>query len=236
MSQPFRQGDKYDSKIWEGVWLRLLEDRVVIHSPRKLTTLSNAIHTGGLAEADTIVNWKVPLDYAGTDPAKDTSDQLATWGYAPERTIGLLTAAKLTHASVAEMEGDCFKLVCVTTAGTRNAARAGLPRNTFSAYSAGTINTVLLVDGQMTESAMTNAVITYAEAKAAALQDLQLNDSETNRIATGTTTDTVVVGVSGNAVYSAVHAYAGTATTIGNAIGRLVYETVLEACRTQHES
>ncbi|WP_236013164.1 adenosylcobinamide amidohydrolase [Paenibacillus glycanilyticus] len=45
-----------------------------------------------------------------------------------------------------------------------------------------------------------------------------------------------MVGVSGNPAYQAVHAYAGAATTIGNAIGRLVYETVQEACRTQHES
>ncbi|MCK9861431.1 adenosylcobinamide amidohydrolase [Paenibacillus sp. ATY16] len=236
MSQPFRQGQHYCSRLWDGVSITLREERLEIGCPGKLRTLSNAIHTGGLAEADVIVNWKVPLHYSGTDPARDTSDQLRQWGYKPEHTIGLLTAAKLTHASVAELEGDCFKLLCLTTAGTRNAARAGLPRETFSAYSAGTINTVLLVDGQMTDSAMTNAIITYAEAKAAALADLRLMDPETSRIATGTTTDAVVVGVSGNPAYQAVHAYAGAATTIGNAIGRLVYETVHEACRTQHES
>ncbi|ACT01982.1 adenosylcobinamide amidohydrolase [Paenibacillus sp. JDR-2] len=236
MSQPFRQGQHYSSRLWDGVSITHREERLEICSPGKLRTLSNAIHTGGLAEADVIVNWKVPLHYSGTDPARDTSDQLRQWGYEPEHTIGLLTAAKLTHASVAELEGDRFKLLCMTTAGTRNAARAGLPRETFSAYSAGTINTVLLVDGQMTDSAMTNAIITYAEAKAAALADLQLMDPETNMIATGTTTDAVVIGVSGNPAYQAVHAYAGAATTIGNAIGRLVYETVHEACRTQHES
>ncbi|WP_336772193.1 adenosylcobinamide amidohydrolase [Paenibacillus sp. MMO-58] len=236
MSQPFRHGQHYSSRLWSGISITHREERLEICCPGKLRTLSNAIHTGGLAEANVIVNWKVPLHYSGNDPARDTSTQLRQWGYNPEHTIGLLTAAKLTHASVAELEGDCFKLLCLTTAGTRNAARAGLPRETFSAYSSGTINTILLVDGQMTDSAMTNAIITYAEAKAAALADLQLMDPETNRIATGTTTDAVVVGVSGNPAYQAVHAYAGAATTIGNAIGRLVYETVHEACRTQHES
>ncbi|NIK68932.1 adenosylcobinamide amidohydrolase [Paenibacillus sp. BK720] len=236
MSQPFRQGRHYCSELWNGLSITYRDERLEMRCPGKLRTLSNAIHTGGLAEADVIVNWKVPLNYSGTDPARDAAAQLKQWGYEPDRTIGLLTAAKLTHASVAEFEGDRFKLLCLTTAGTRNAARAGLPRETFSAYSAGTINTVLLVDGRMTDSAMTNAIITYAEAKAAALADLQLMDPETNRIATGTTTDAVVVGVSGNPACHAVHAYAGAATTIGNAIGRLVYETVHEACRTQHES
>ncbi|MGO4106742.1 adenosylcobinamide amidohydrolase [Paenibacillus sp. YAF4_2] len=236
MSQPFRHGESFESVVWTGVRISLLEDRIEITSPVQLKTLSNAIHNGGMAEAYTIVNWKVPLDYAGMDPVADTESQLYHWGYRPEQTIGLLTAAKLTHASVAELEGDRFKLLCITTAGTRNAARAGLPRETFSAYSAGTINTVLLIDGQMTESAMTNVVITYTEAKAAALQDLQLLDPENGQIATGTTTDAVVIGVSGSMEYEALHAYAGTATTIGNAIGRLVYNTVYESCQTQHES
>lgn len=236
MSQPFRQGRLFESQSWAGVRITLLEERIEIYCPEPLRALSNAVHAGGLAEANVIVNWKVPLNYAGNDPAEDTAVQLRQWGYEPDHTIGLLTAAKLTHASIAEIEGDRFKLLCVTTAGTRNAARAGMRRPTFSAYSAGTINTVLLLDGQMTDSAMTNAVITYAEAKAAALADLQLMDPETKRIATGTTTDAVVIGVSGNSAYGAIHAYAGAATTIGNAIGRLVYETVHEACRTQHES
>lgn len=236
MSQPFRHGESYESVVWAGLRIALLKDRIEIASPVQLKTISNAIHNGGMANARTIVNWKVPLDYAGTDPVTDTESQFNQWGYAPEQTIGLLTAAKLTHASLAEMEGDRFKLLCITTAGTRNAARAGLQRETFSAYSAGTINTVLLIDGQMTDSAMTNAVITYTEAKSAALQDLQLLDPDNGQIATGTTTDAVVIGVSGSKEYQAVHAYAGTATTIGNAIGRLVYETVYESCQTQHES
>ncbi|CAM3151822.1 adenosylcobinamide amidohydrolase [Paenibacillus lupini] len=236
MSQPFRHGESFESVVWKGVKITLLEDRIEIASPVQLKTLSNAIHNGGMADAFTVVNWKVPLDYAGMDPVKDTESQFNQWGYTPEQTIGLLTAAKLTHASVAELEGDRYKLLCITTAGTRNAARAGVQRETFSAYSAGTINTVLLIDGQMTESAMTNAVITYAEAKAAALQDLQLLDPDNGQIATGTTTDAIVIGVSGSKEYEAIHAYAGTATTIGNAIGRLVYETVYESCQTQHES
>ncbi|MFX3635556.1 MAG: adenosylcobinamide amidohydrolase [Candidatus Pristimantibacillus sp.] len=238
MSQPFRQGDLiYRSRLWEGVQFKLLDSsRIETFSPIRLRTLSNAVHLGGFAEAHRIVNWKVPIPYDCDDPVGDVDTQFRQWEYEPARTVGLLTAAKLTHASIVEVEGDRFTLLCCTTSGTGNAARAGMPRETFSAYTAGTINTILLVDGQMTDSAMVNAIITASEAKAAALQDLKIVDFENGNIATGTTTDAVVIGVSQNEQYGALHAYAGTATTIGNAIGQLVYDTVHEACRTQLES
>ncbi len=82
---------------------------------------------------------------------------------------------------------------------------------------------------------MVNALMTAVEAKAAALQDVGLRDPDNGLIATGTTTDAIVLGVSGNSAYGAVHEYAGTATTVGAAIGKLVYDTAYEAVVTQGE-
>jgi adenosylcobinamide amidohydrolase len=165
----------------------------------------------------------------------DLKQQCELWGFDPESTVGFMTAAKLTHASVIESAGDCFKLFCCTTAGTRNAARAGLSRETYSAYSPGTINTILLVEGAMTEAAMVNAVITATEAKAAALSELGIREQANGELATGTSTDAIAIGASQDASRGAVHAYAGAATTIGCAIGEAVYLSVLESVRTQHE-
>ncbi|MGO4544000.1 adenosylcobinamide amidohydrolase [Paenibacillus sp. 2TAB23] len=235
MAQPFRQGSHYGSKLLNGVDIRLLEDRMEICSSVSWHVLSSAILPGGFSFASRIVNWKVPLDYIGVDPVQDMMDQLVIWGSEPASTVGLITAAKLTHASVTEIAGDRFNLLCCTTVGTRNAARAGTRRDTFSAYAPGTINTVLLIDGQMTESAMVNAIITATEAKAAAMQQLGIIEHASGQIATGTTTDAVVIGVSQRLDWNAVHAYAGAATTIGCSIGEAVYRTVVEATRTQHE-
>ncbi|MOA56005.1 Adenosylcobinamide amidohydrolase [compost metagenome] len=80
-----------------------------------------------------------------------------------------------------------------------------------------------------------NAVITATEAKTAALQELGITEKANGLSATGTTTDAIVIGVSQDASWNAVHAYAGAATTIGCAIGEAVYASVLEAGRTQHE-
>ncbi|WP_028610930.1 adenosylcobinamide amidohydrolase [Paenibacillus harenae] len=236
MTQPFRGGGSgFHSGIWAGVSLRLLEDRIEASSPEMLYTLSSAVHPGGFSYANRIVNWKVPLSYQCDDPVRDLKRKCGEWGCDYRQTAGLITAAKLTHASIMERAGDRFKLVGCVTAGTRNAARAGMPRDTFPAYTPGTINTILLIDGRLTESAMVNAVITATEAKTAALQDLGIAEKANGKSATGTTTDAIVIGVSQHSRWDAVHAYAGAATTVGNAIAETVYAAVHEAVRTQQE-
>lgn len=235
MTQPFRGRTNVQSPLWPELSLLLQEDRIELRLPRAFQTLSSAVLQGGFGHADGFVNWKVPLDYRCGDPVTDLKRHCGLWGFDPGRTVGFMTAAKLTHASVTETDGDCFKLFCCTTAGTKNAARAGLPRTTYSAYAPGTINTIILIEGSMTEAAMVNAVITATEANAAALAELGIRELANGETATGTTTDAIAIGVSQDAGCGAVHAYAGAATTIGCAIGEAVYATVLESVRTQHE-
>ncbi|UVI32605.1 adenosylcobinamide amidohydrolase [Paenibacillus spongiae] len=236
MSQPFRQGATvYLSHVWPDLTIEWHEERIVASSKAPLQTLSSAVYGGGFGAAERFVNWKVPLTYDCSDPVADFRGMFGEWGYPDESTIGFMTAAKLTHASVMEEAGDQFAIVCVTTAGVSNAARAGIGRPSFSAYAAGTINTFIMIDGRMSSSAMVNAVIVAAEAKAAALQDLGIEDPLHGGHATGTTTDAILIGASQSDRYDSPHLYAGAATTIGNAVGRLVYETVYESVITRDE-
>ncbi|EXX85038.1 adenosylcobinamide amidohydrolase, partial [Paenibacillus darwinianus] len=175
--------------------------------------------------------------YRYDDPAAEMSAYLTERDYPADVTLGLMTAAKLTHASIAEEAGDRFRVVVCTTAGTRNAAKAGMPRTVFSACRPGTINTLIFLDCKMTDAALLGVVITATEAKCSALADLDIRDEEAQeRLATGTTTDAVVAAVTQRAAHRLVHEYAGSASEIGNAVGRLVYATVHEASATQHES
>lgn len=110
--------------------------------------------------------------------------------------------------------------VCAfVTVGLSNKARAGEPAPAAALYP-GTINTIVIVNAAMTDSAMVNAVITATEAKAAALQDLGVTTAS-GRAATGTTTDAVVIASAGEGYR---REYAGTATRLGHLIGRAVYE------------
>lgn len=232
--QPFRYTNLFQSLIWPELSIHFKKDYLVILSPSPLQTISSALWGGGIGEASYFVNWKVPLDYRCVSPVEQMKRQIKTWGYPSDRTIGLQTAANLINASIHEEDGDHFRLVCCVTAGTSNAERAGRKRTTFSSYQIGTINLFLLIDGKVSHAAMVNGLLTATEAKVAALQDLKICNDE-GEIATGTTTDSVVLAVSQSKLYSETHAYAGTATTLGNAIGRLVYKSIYEAVSTQGE-
>lgn len=238
MTQPFRNGlpASFRTPDWPELVFRYDTDRITTGGAGMLQVLSSAILGGGRREADTFINRKVPLDYAAERPDDEMRRHLIETGYDPARTVGLLTAAKLTHASIVSDTADGCRLAAAVTAGTRNAARAGTFRLTFPPYRPGTINTLIFVDGRMTEAAMVNAVITATEAKAAALADAGIREEFAPELtATGTTTDVVVVAATGSMIDGAIHEYAGSASTLGNAIGRLVYAAVLESVRTQHE-
>ncbi|MFC4103467.1 adenosylcobinamide amidohydrolase [Paenibacillus xanthanilyticus] len=237
MSQPFRgEGVHHRAALWPELDIRFVDgDHILVRSDRLLETVSSAVYGGGRGRADHFVNRKVPLSYNERDPVLDLGAMIRGRDYKADSTVGLLTAAKLTHASVVEAAGDRFNALCISTAGIGNAARAGVERPVFPAYAAGTINTFIFVDGHMSEAAMIGALITATEAKAAALQDLDVLDPLDGRQATGTTTDSVVIAVSQSGRFKASHAYCGAATSIGNLLGRMVYDTVHEAVRTSGE-
>jgi len=234
MTQPFRHRKTDTTPIWDGLRMRFFADHLLVESDSFLDTVSSALWGGGRRQVRYFVNGKVPLDFRCDHPEAMMREEIERWGYPPEETVGLLTAAKLTHASCFAEEGDQFRLFCCATAGTGNAARAGQFRQTYPAYLAGTINVFVLIDGKLTPAAMINGIMTATEAKCAALQDLRIQDRY-GGIATGTTSDAIVLGATQRDGCEAVHAFAGTATTIGNAIGRLVYQAVFEAVVTQGE-
>ncbi|MCM3783567.1 adenosylcobinamide amidohydrolase [Neobacillus mesonae] len=224
----------YSSKLWSGLTLTKFDAYLLLESPQTLHSLASSIYGGGMDRIDRAVNIYVDKHFASDDPAAEIQARLHHWRVPTQRTAGLLTAVKLSRASIIEQETDHAVVFCCTTAGVGNSARAASSRTVFSAaYSPGTINIMLCIAGQLTPYAMVNALQTAVEAKAAALQDLGVKDAENGQIATGTTTDAIVLGVSGSnpdgSSADKIHAYAGTATKLGDCIGRLVYGTVTES-------
>ncbi|MDQ0722023.1 adenosylcobinamide hydrolase [Paenibacillus sp. W4I10] len=248
--------NEYASSSWPGLNISAYERHIKAQSPRSAQALSSAVYGGGMLELDRIFNIYVDRHYRCDDPPRDIEQALNEWQEPGDQCAGLLTAVRLEHTSIQEYTSDEFGLLCCTTAGVSNAARAGSERTVFDAagnktmssgrersapsarnltmapYVPGTINIMLWLNGRMTSGAMVNAVQTAVEAKAAALADAGVLDSENGLPATGTTTDAIVL-----AVRQAVEephpmiTYAGTATTAGAAIGRLVYDTVTESLR-----
>ncbi|WP_063564379.1 adenosylcobinamide amidohydrolase [Paenibacillus sp. O199] len=251
-----KEQNEYRSSVWPGLYVSAHERHIKASSPSVVTALSSAVYGGGMIELDRIFNIYVDKHYRCDDPPRDIADLLSEWQEQQDQCAGLLTAVRLEHTAIQEYESDEFGLLCCTTAGVSNAARAGSARTVFDAagnemsngtvsqkigkvsastYTPGTINIMLWMNGRMTAGAMVNAIQTAVEAKAAALADFGVADSENGLTATGTTTDAIVLAVSQAEVNKPLISYAGTATVMGAAIGRLVYDTIMESLKAAQE-
>jgi adenosylcobinamide hydrolase len=205
-----------------GITLDLDRDALTLHSARPLRCLSSAIVGGGTREVCTILNRHVDKSYAHSDPAGELVAYARARGI--ERAfVGLMTAVQLIDArAVTQREGDLV-VVAVVTAGVSNATAPGVsPPYT---QRPGTINVILLADAHLTPAAMVNAVITIPEVKTALLGERQVQTPEGD-LATGTSTDAVVIACTGRGEPTP---YAGPATPIGWLIGRCVRQALQEA-------
>ena len=168
--------------------------------------LSSAVFNGGYKSAKTIINLNVPKNF-DDDPECVFESFISSNNF--ESVVGVMTAASMKNASVVE-ETDVIGIV---TAGSTSSSQ--------------TINIILLINKDLIESAMVNAVIVATEAKVAALFDLGLKDGD--EIMTGTPTDSVVIACHGTERVR----YAGPATDIGSRIYGVVRKCVKDAMIAQ---
>jgi iron complex transport system ATP-binding protein len=121
------------------------------------------------------------------------ADFLKEKGFEPSETVGMMTAVILEDVSYKHIEGAGFSLLVVVTAGIGNAVDASKSvQHTFEQVP-GTINTWIFVNGELTEEAFIQSIMTATEAKAKALHDLNVIDEVTGTIATGTSTDSILI-------------------------------------------
>jgi iron complex transport system ATP-binding protein len=134
-----------------------------------------------------------------------------------------MTAAYLDGVQTVTLQEDKLTVAAVVTAGLSNPAAAGL--SPPAVLGPGTINLILLVAADLSPAAMVNAAITATEAKTDVLRQYAVHTPE-GHLATGTSTDSVVVAGTGRGTQLP---YAGPATTVGWLIGRCVRQSLAAA-------
>lgn len=183
-------------------------EAVQLQSSQLLTTLSTSFFGGGFRRVRHILNVQVAEDYCSDNPAADLRAIAIRCGVA-QPFVGLLTAVPLRNTRIATAKESGLHVAVVLTAGVGNATSAGVSRPFASGP--GTINSIVLLDAKLTRAAMVNAVLTATEAKTAVLQELGIRTPD-GVLATGTSTDTVTVAITGR---GPALPYAGPATTTG---------------------
>ncbi len=207
------------------VSLQVTKQAVWLVSQRKLFALSSAVLGGGYSEFRSLFIYHVDKDYNHPNP-RIHLEQIAAEQKLPPPSIGLITAAKLEHTGFSKLDYHGLQVCALVTAGISNATTAGVsPPAPLT--KPGTINIVVLTDAQLSAPALVNAVITITEAKTDCLHRLEIRTSQ-GELASGTSTDTVVVAHTGEGFSLP---YAGPATEIGWLVGRAVREALTKALK-----
>ena len=200
------------------------KNSLVIQSKDFLKTLSSAVLNGGLCQAKTIINHQVPKSYRHSRP-EEYLKQVVKKLKLPTPVVGLMTAANVANFSLQVSKYAEKQYVCaITTAGLSNAAAAGELVRVNSKFS--TINTIILIDGNLTDACMVDLVKTATEAKVIALREFDVRSQISGKQATGTTTDAIVIACTGR---GKLLRYGGTATHLGEAVDLTVYRSIKEA-------
>ena len=200
----------------EGIAATATDEAVVVTSTRPLIALSSALIGGGMTAPRSILNLHVQKGYVGMTPDLDLISYAERRGLSAP-TVGMMTAARTATPGWHVERRQGVTACAIVTAGLSNAISAGLSEPEDGAV-AGTINTIVLLDGALSDGALVNAALTATEAKTRTLGELNAVTPE-GYVATGTSTDALVIACTGR---GPTLPFAGPATEAGYAIARAV--------------
>jgi iron complex transport system ATP-binding protein len=205
-----------------GVRMTMTDEVCILTSYRALLSLSSAVVGGGLQPTRLILNRHVPRNYMCDQPVLDFY-KFAERLQITEPFVGLMTGVPMHGTRIVTLRSVDITITAMITAGVGNALTAGVSEPV--PFIPGTINIVVLVDAHLAAAALVNAIITATEAKAATLSACSIISS-VGELATGTSTDAVVIACTGR---GPAMPYAGPGTEIGYLIARSVRECLLQA-------
>lgn len=206
--------------------LHISEELIELTSPLPLRTMSSGVIGSGTGWHQTFVNRHVHKGYSCSDHRSEMASFLKSNGFEPSETVGMMTAVILEDVVYKRFEHNSFSIFAVVTAGVGNAIDASKSEQHTFEMTPGTINTWIFVSGELTEEAFIQSIMTATEAKVKALNDLKVIDEVTGTIATGTSTDSILIAATQT---GEVLEFAGTITPLGKLISKAVYQCTIEA-------
>lgn len=195
--------------------------------------LSCAVLNGGFQEVKHIVNLKVPKEACTAEKPEVTLNRYCLQQGWQGTTSGMMTAASMKSLRIRQRRIEGVDVVVLVTTGLSNARRAGDPAEWRTLQPVcldhDTINIILVSTARFTPPAMVEAIMIATEAKAAALQNVNIKSPISHAVATGTGTDAVIMASSKDGKPRIE--FCGKHVLMGEAIGQLVIEAVADSIR-----
>jgi adenosylcobinamide hydrolase len=215
---------------------------IVIQLPGKRNTLTASWINGGYREdIQAIFNHQLnqkELDYLEKGSVQGFMKKLAeNLSLDPDKTSGFLTVADMANMAIVTETYREIEVTAIVTAGIEvNGGRAGDNASYYELngkyeFRVGTINTILIINSNLSENTLLRSVLTAAEAKAVALQELMAPSKYSNGVATGSGTDNIAV--ISNMESENVLLTAGKHSKLGELIGKSLIKAIKQALSKQ---
>jgi len=218
--------------IADDVRLVVKENVLAVICDIPLKTVSSAFYQGGYNQLKAVLNVGVPDGYNDRslhlDPLELITSSAAKLGLTSDY-LAMVTAAKISNYSLVTRKFEDFSVSVAATAGCKHGESSGEEMD-VKEIGGGTINVIVFIDANPTDSCMVASVITATEAKSAVLRDFDIRSFYTGDSATGSITDSVAVVTTGKGRNIN---YAGPASKLGKAVGSCVRKAVAEALLKQ---
>ena len=212
----------------------VLKDNVLaVISDIELSTVSSAIYNGGFKKAKAILNVQAPEELSDRklheNPQKFIIDSAKKLGVS-DHFVGMVTAAAVDKFALAsKKDGDLTVTVTATAVDPEGntCSHAETAGETMTVEEMpGTINIMVIIDGNPTESCLVSTVLTATEAKTAALCELDIKSRYSGDVATGTITDAIIVAKTNR---GEPIVYGGPASKLGQLVGYCTRKAVKES-------
>jgi len=214
----------------EGATCRVDEGALIVRFREPVKSLASAVLNGGLRRTRALVNITVDRGFSDPNPRGFLRRRLKGLGL-PTDTVGLMTAVDVRNVAVASRVYEKLKVSALVTAGLSWPAAVG-DKEIYKPPLSGTINTIILIDGNLTDGCLVNLVSAVAEAKVLALRRLDVRSRFSGLPATGTTSDAVAVACTGRGEEVP---HGGSATRLGEMVGEAVGRALEEAIEKEEK-
>ena len=212
----------------------VLKDNVLaVLSDIELITVSSAIYNGGFKKVKAILNVQAPADLNDRklheNPEKFVIESAKQLGISDD-FVGMITAAAVDKFALATKKDDNLTVTVIATAvdpegNTCSHAETAGEIITVEKIP-GTINIMVIIDGNPTESCLVSTVLTVTEAKTATMWELNVRSRYSGDLATGTITDAIIVAKTSRGT-PIIHG--GPASKLGQLVGYCTRKAVKEA-------
>ena len=200
--------------------VKVVNGDIVLVLNNAVDSLSSTVDGGLRHGVRYIIHHHVPSDF-NADPMLEVRRIHEALSIKSNETVTFLTATELPRNHVINEENTHGLRVTVSlTIGLSNPYRIEDGNVISLLRKPSTVNIAVIIDANLTQPALVDAVALIAETKHETLSEL------TNGEIHGTTSDAIAILSSGN---GELRPYAGLATDVGKAISHAVYNALIKA-------